>query len=125
MGACCLLPSSMAVSHQSDVVLARTRGRRAFRELDCHSPMTGRAQAIGATATYRVLRELGRRSQRSYAAAHDDGSIVVLHRFTRDPKSDGELVSAAEMAILMRDARCLERNWHPNIARVRHVDLYI
>ena len=23
----------------------------------------------------------------------------------------------------MRDARCLAKNWHPNVARVRHVDL--
>jgi len=83
----------------------------------------GTAQADSAIATYRVLRELGRRSQRSYAAVRAGASIVVLHRFTRDANLDAELVSAEEMAILLRDARCLAKNWHPNLARVRHVDL--
>ncbi len=83
----------------------------------------GTAQADSAIATYRVLRELGRRSQRSYAAARSDGSIVVLHRFTRDANLDAEPVSAEETAILLRDARCLAKNWHPNIARVRHTEL--
>ncbi len=89
------------------------------------SMANGTAQADSAIATYRVLRELGRRTQRSYAAARGDGSLVVLHRFTRDPKADAEVVSAEDMAILLRDARCLAKNWHPNIARVRHVDLAI
>jgi len=86
----------------------------------------GSAQADGAIATYRVLRELGERSQRSYAALRGDGSLVVLHRFTRGAEhGDGEreLVSAEQMALLLRDARCLAKNWHPNVARVRHVDL--
>jgi len=81
------------------------------------------AQAESAIATYRVLRELGRRSQRSYAVARGDGSLLVLHRFARVSKADATLVTAEEMAILLRDARCLAKNWHPNIARVRHVDL--
>ncbi|HVH44773.1 MAG TPA: protein kinase [Labilithrix sp.] len=83
----------------------------------------GTAHAASAIATYRVLRELGRRSQPSYVAVHDDGSTVVLHRFTRDPQRQGELVSAVEMAILLRDARCLSKTWHPNLARVRSADL--
>lgn len=82
------------------------------------------AQSSSAIATYRVLRELGKRSQRAYAAVRGDGSLVVLHRFTRSAADlDGELVSAEEMALLLRDARCIEKNWHPNVARVRHVDL--
>jgi serine/threonine protein kinase len=81
------------------------------------------AQADSAIATYRVLRELGRRSQRSYLAVRGDGSSVVLHRFTRDAKREGERVTAEQMAILLRDARCLAKNWHPNLAQVRHVDL--
>ncbi|MBX3224654.1 MAG: protein kinase [Labilithrix sp.] len=84
----------------------------------------GSAQSEGALATYRVVRELGKRSQRAYAAVRGDGSIVVLHRFTRSAADlDGELVSAEQMAIVLRDARCLAKNWHPNIARVRHVEL--
>lgn len=88
----------------------------------------GSAQADGAIATYRVLRELGERSQRSYAALRGDGSLVVLHRFARgaghgDDDGERELVSTEQMALLLRDARCLAKNWHPNIARVRHVDL--
>lgn len=78
--------------------------------------------ALANAVTYRVLRELGRRSRRAYIAVRE-GNLVVLHRFTRDPKGLGDLVSAEEMAILLRDARCVETNWHPNIAKVRHVDL--
>ncbi len=85
----------------------------------------GSAQPESAIATYRVLRELGPRSQRSYAALRSDGSVLVLHRFARTSKPDAALVTAEEMAILLRDARCLAKNWHPNIARVRHVDLSI
>lgn len=32
-------------------------------------------------------------------------------------------VAADAMALLLRDARCLAKNWHPNVVRVRHVDL--
>lgn len=83
----------------------------------------GTAQAGSAIATYRVLREFGHRTQRSFGAVRSDGLLVVLHRFTRDGKSEGTRVSAEEMAILLRDARCLAKNWHPNIALVRHVEL--
>ncbi|MDF2695790.1 MAG: hypothetical protein K0S65_4173, partial [Labilithrix sp.] len=86
----------------------------------------GTAHENSAIARYRVLRELGTRSLRTYAAARDDGSLVVLHRFTRTPQPEqgGELVSAEEMALLLRDARCLAKNWHPNLARVKHVELH-
>jgi hypothetical protein len=86
----------------------------------------GAAQLASAIARYRVVRELGKRSQRTYAAVRNDGSLVVLHRFTRGALTtgfDGELVSAEEMALLLRDARSLAKNWHPNVARVRHAEL--
>jgi serine/threonine-protein kinase len=83
-----------------------------------------------AIVRYRVLRELGRRSQPSYAAARADGStsVVVIHRFTRESlRGDGErkvgVVSPEVMGLLLRDARCLAKHWHPNVALVRHVDL--
>lgn len=82
----------------------------------------GPAQAGSALAHYRILRELGRRSQRSYAATRGDGATLVLHRFTRDANVDAELVSGEEMAVLLRDARCMAEHWHPNIAHVRHID---
>jgi eukaryotic-like serine/threonine-protein kinase len=83
----------------------------------------GTAQSDSALTAYRVLRELGTRSPCTFAAARQDGSLVVLQRFTRHVLADAELVSAEEMAVLLRDARCLAKNWHPNVARVRHVEL--
>jgi len=82
-------------------------------------------------ATYRVLRELGARSQHSYAVIREaaDGTgreLVVVNRFARGDATKGPLAtraSAESMALLLRDARCLERAWHPNIARIRHVEL--
>jgi serine/threonine protein kinase len=95
----------------------------------------GGAQAASGTATYRTARELGSRSPRSYAAIRDPNDLVVIYRFTRaaDPKAkstasvvagDGGISLGTDaMATLLRDARCLAKNWHPNIARVRHVDV--
>jgi serine/threonine-protein kinase len=87
--------------------------------------MSDAQEKKGAIGTYRVLRELGRRTQRAYAAVRSDDrhALVVIHRFTRGPQEDAERVSPEAMGILLRDARCLAKHWHPNIARVRHVDL--
>lgn len=91
----------------------------------------GAAQAA-AGATYRMLRELGSRAQPSYAAIREPGDLVVVHRFVRAGAGAGATSDALEgampvdaeaMALLLRDARCLAKNWHPNVARVRHVDL--
>ena len=95
----------------------------------------GGAQSASGIATYRTLRELGSRSPRSYAAVREPNELVVIHRFSRstDPRAkstasfvspDGGVSLASDaMATLVRDARCLAKNWHPNIARVRHVDI--
>jgi hypothetical protein len=95
----------------------------------------GGAQSASGIATYRTARELGSRSPRSYAAVREPNELVVIHRFSRstDPRAkstasfvseDGGVSLASDaMAGLIRDARCLAKNWHPNIARVRHVDL--
>lgn len=67
--------------------------------------------------------------QRSYAAIREPHELVVLQRFARaEPKaavrSDGAMeLSADAMTQLLRDAQCLAKNWHPNIARVEHVDV--
>jgi hypothetical protein len=91
----------------------------------------GAAQAA-AGATYRMLRELGSRAQPSYAAIREPSDLVVAQRFVRagagasnakDELDDATPLDAEAMALLLRDARCLAKNWHPNIARVRHVDL--
>ena len=95
--------------------------------------------------TYRMLRELGARSPHSYAAMREPSELVVAQRFVRvrlpaaaipspsapplsaPPPSatplDATPLDATSMALLLRDARCLAKNWHPNIGRVRHVDL--
>lgn len=83
-------------------------------------------------SSYRLLRELGSRAQHSYAAMRES-DLVVVHRFLKasGTGASGITSSAARatsldaesMAMLLRDARCLAKNWHPNIARVKHVDL--
>ncbi|MDB5218360.1 MAG: hypothetical protein JWO86_6287 [Myxococcaceae bacterium] len=95
----------------------------------------GGAQSASGIAAYRTARELGSRSPRSYAAVREPNELVVIHRFSRptDPRAkstasfvspDGSVSLGSDaMASLVRDARCLLKNWHPNIARVRHVDL--
>jgi hypothetical protein len=86
----------------------------------------------GPGATYRMLRELGSRAQHSHAAIREANELVVVQRFVRGARSgssadldgdDATPLDAEAMALLLRDARCLAKNWHPNIARVRHVDL--
>src|SRR5690348_12083760 len=93
--------------------------------------MSNGAQVVGGPI-YRPLRELGQRSQRSYAAVRD-GSIVVVQRFARDSLEasvsrplddlDGTRVTPEQLALLAREARSLAKNGHPNLARVRHVDV--
>jgi len=99
--------------------------------------MSNDAARASAGATYRMLRELGARSQHSFAAIREPNELVVVQRFVRTaPAGNGardegrdELTARAipldaeAMALMLRDARCLEKNWHPNIARVRHVEL--
>lgn len=92
-------------------------------------------RASSGGATYRMLRELGARTQHSYAAIREPHELVVAQRFVRmAPLPAADLASAsaerhateldaASVALLLRDARCLAKNWHANIARVRHVDL--
>ncbi|MBX3199359.1 MAG: protein kinase [Labilithrix sp.] len=75
------------------------------------------------------MRELGARAQRSYAAIREPHELVVVHRFARRAAGgaavlEGATVLAAEeLGLLLRDAQCLAKNWHPNIARIKHVDL--
>lgn len=94
--------------------------------------MSNGAQPASGGATYRMLRELGSRAQHSYAALRDPHELVVVQRFVRVRPGSERLVARPEggtpleaeaMALLLRDARWLAKNWHPNIARVRHVDL--
>jgi serine/threonine protein kinase len=90
----------------------------------------------GANPSYRVIRELGKRVQRSWAAVREKNELVVVQRFTKVlrpasasfdetayDKSGAAYVAPDAMAIILRDARCLSKNWHPNVSRVRHVDL--
>src|SRR5436190_11758033 len=98
--------------------------------------MSNGAQAAGTTANYRILRELGHRSQKSFAAIRERTELVVLHRWVKTANGEAPAkgvpatnengatrVSAEQMALLLRDARCLAKNWHPNVARVRHADV--
>jgi len=87
--------------------------------------MSGAREQSSAAVKYRLLRELGQRSQRTYAALREDGTnaVLVVQRFARNARVEEERVSPEAMTALVRDARCLVKNWHPNIAHVRHVDL--
>ena len=94
--------------------------------------MSNDAARTSAGATYRMLRELGSRSQHSFAAIREPNELVVVQRFVRTAPAgsgrnedlDGAVgIDAEAMALMLRDARCLAKNWHPNVARVRHVEL--
>ncbi|HSO36115.1 MAG TPA: protein kinase, partial [Labilithrix sp.] len=83
--------------------------------------------AAAGSAIYRIGRELGSRALRSFAAIRQPHELVVVQRFASgNPKvarTDGVTTLTADgMNQLLRDAACLAKNWHPNIARVRHVD---
>jgi eukaryotic-like serine/threonine-protein kinase len=94
----------------------------------------GDAQTASGIAAYRTARELGSRSPRSYAAIREPNELVVIYRFSRSSDANakstatvvtpdgGNVLGPAAMSTLLRDARCLAKNWHPNIARVRHVE---
>ena len=71
----------------------------------------------GLSETYRELAELGHRSQRVYASIKGESGAVVTTTF------DGERIGPGPLAVLLRDARCLAKNWHPNVARIRDVAL--
>ncbi len=82
-----------------------------------------------------MLRELGSRSQHLYAAIREPHELVVAQRYVRRRGGDSGASACVEdggnataldgesMALMLRDARSLAKNWHPNLARVRHVDL--
>jgi serine/threonine-protein kinase len=89
--------------------------------------MSNGAQPASSVVAYRVLRELGARAQRAFAAIREPHELVVLHRFARKggcaSAPEATVVSSEQLSILLRDAQCLSKNWHPNIARVKHVEL--
>lgn len=98
--------------------------------------MTSFARDNLSTVRYRLLRELGHRSTRTFAAMRRGGealeakpepsSLVVVQVWTtRAPSASSQAthVSATELGALAREATLLEKNWHPNVARVRHVDV--
>ena len=79
-------------------------------------------------ATYKILRELGSRFHSSYAAIREPRELVVLHRFALSGRTRGagvvEVDSAETLAALVTEADTVAQNWHPNVARVRNVDVY-
>lgn len=96
----------------------------------------GSIPPAGANPSYRVVRELAKRAQRAWAAIREKNELVVVQRFTKAPrpasapfgetaydKAGATFVPPDAMAIILRDSRCLSKNWHPNVSRVRHVDL--
>ncbi|AKV01682.1 hypothetical protein AKJ09_08345 [Labilithrix luteola] len=76
-----------------------------------------------------MLRKLGQRAFHTFAAIREPHELVVVQRFVKEPIAranidDGATALSAEaLALMLRDARCLAKHWHPNIARIRHVDL--
>jgi len=66
-----------------------------------------------AKSAFRVVRELGKRSESTFAALRGTQEIVVLQRFLRSTATDA----------IQREAQCLAKNWHPNVVRVRSVEM--
>lgn len=99
--------------------------------------MSNGVHPAAGVAIYRTVRELGSRSPRSHAAIREPHELVVTYRYacsadamvasaiaSTSVGADGTLTLGPDaMASLVRDAKCLAKNWHPNIARVRHVDV--
>jgi serine/threonine-protein kinase len=96
--------------------------------------MSTGASAPSAAPVYRAVRILGARASSTYAAIRSPHELVVAVRFLRvetEAHTTGTRpgpvgitrLNPESMALLLRDARCLAKNFHPNIARVRHVDL--
>ena len=90
--------------------------------------MESGAQSASNGVSYRTVRELGKRSLRSFAAVREPHELVVAQRFVRprggSATPEGATTLDAEaLALLLRDARCLAKSWHLNIGRVRHADL--
>ncbi len=85
------------------------------------------AQAPSGGAVYRVLRELGARAQHTHVAVREPHELVVVQAFRRKAKGKGASfeagVGADVFETLQRDATALMKNFHPNVARVRHVDV--
>lgn len=81
------------------------------------------APGVGNVANYTLLRELGSRARPTFAARRltesGKGDLVVLERCMRDGKSP----SAEEAATFLRDARLVSTLTHPNVGKVRAVDV--
>ena len=64
---------------------------------------------------YRMLRELGARAHPTFASLREPRELLVVVRF-------GRPLPSTAIASIVQEADSLAKNWHPNIARVRHVD---
>jgi len=81
------------------------------------------AQTSGvAPLEYKWLRELGSRAVPSFAAIREPRELLVTARFSVHPSPGAVEVPPETLAQLIADAESLAKNWHPNVARVRHVD---
>src|SRR5262249_39298214 len=80
------------------------------------------ADARGFEEIYRVLRPLGAREHVTYAATRSTSrDLLVVQRFAAAQPAESSSPTHAEDAL--REARVFAKNWHPNVARIRHVDL--
>lgn len=84
-----------------------------------NSPETRSSSASG---TYKTLRQLGERAERTHAAIRGAHDLVVLQRFARSEKSE-EGAAGDPLDVILRTAHAIARNWHPNVARIRHIDV--
>ncbi len=87
-----------------------------------NSPETRSSSASG---TYKTLRQLGERTERTHAAIRGAHDLVVLQRFARGSEKSAEGSGAAgdPLDVILRTAHAIARNWHPNVARIRHIDV--
>lgn len=73
---------------------------------------------VASTGSYHLLRRLGARAHPTHAAARGAQEIVVVQCFALA----GEGGDPESIAAIGREARGLAKNWHANVARVRHVE---
>lgn len=84
---------------------------------------------VAQSYAYNVLRELGARTQPSFAALREGGTtgeLVILTRFVRSelPSATGPgVVNERGFERIRRNASAVLATFHPNLARVRYVDV--
>jgi len=97
---------------------------------DTEAAEDGDGSLVKKRVRYRLLREVGQRAQRTYAAMRTEGGASTLVITQRFADASGSAQATPEERVANQDVLrgiaheglLLKKNWHPNIGRVRHVD---